>query len=99
MHRPTVGIVALLLLAASLGIYVWQPDEETYAAWMSAFLRVGLVMGALWLAHPQLAKLPRWFLAAALGVVVVGLLIARNARLLVIALVVLVVVARLRPRS
>ena len=99
MHRPTVGIIALSLLLLSLGLY-WQGVQAgDYAVWMSAFLRVGLVMAALWLAHPQLSRLPRWILGACIGGVFIALLAARNLRTLGLGLVVLIIAARLRPRT
>ena len=98
MHRPTIGLVAVLLLLLSLAIYLFAPEVESLTVWMSAFLRVGLVTGAFWLAQPQLSRLPRWFLAGVLGAVFIGLLAARSLRVLALAVIVLIVAARLRPK-
>ncbi|MGQ0848421.1 MAG: hypothetical protein ACT4OP_04780 [Actinomycetota bacterium] len=50
--RPVLGIVALAL--AGLGGWLWIEDDQATGG---IFLRVGLVLGALWLAAPSLRRL------------------------------------------
>jgi hypothetical protein len=97
MRRTLVGIIALalLLIAAVLALF---PGDETMA-WMSACLRVALVMVPLWLAWPQLARLHPWFILGGLAVMVLMLVLAKQPRILLMGLVIMVIVARLRPRS
>ena len=59
MRRHLLGLIALvsLLLAAVLSGYPPLADYQTVGA-MS--LRVGLVLGAVWLAWPDLHRLPAW---------------------------------------
>jgi hypothetical protein len=66
MHRPTLGAIALVLLAS--GVYMHLASSEAIG---SACLRVGAVMSILWFAHPQIRNVPGWLAAAS----VVGLLV------------------------
>lgn len=75
MNRTSLGFLALLLLAIG-GITVWNgPADANATGFAGGCIRVGIVLGALWLALPQLlqflAKTPKWLLVAGLiGVVV-----------------------------
>jgi hypothetical protein len=90
MHRPTIGLIAVVLLVVGMATYNQQ--DQTLP---SAALRVGLVMAILWFAYPQLASVPRWLaIVGVVGLVVV----ARWPRLLVFALPVAFVLWLLRPR-
>jgi hypothetical protein len=66
MSRHTLGVVALLLLVVGGFIAVQHPEGG--AAFSGACVRVGMVLGAAWLAWPQIASLwkktPRWLLIA-----------------------------------
>jgi hypothetical protein len=56
MHRPTLGIVALLLLLAGVvGLLI--SNSEGPEAWPWGCLRVSLLLSAVWLAHPHLKGL------------------------------------------
>ncbi len=55
MRRHLLGLIALTSLALAPLLY-WT----TYQAAGAMGLRIGLVMGALWLAWPDLHRLPRW---------------------------------------
>jgi hypothetical protein len=93
MHRQKIGLAALVLLAIALYCRVAQPQGGEYlegASW-----RVGAVLGALWLAYPQLSLLPRWLLATLLAAMVV---ISWRPKALLIVLPVLAALALLRPR-
>lgn len=94
MHRPTVGILALVLLTCAAACHVLKVSE----AIASPCWRVGLVMTMLWLALPELVRIRQkwlvWLLLAGL------LLIALRAiRLLPLVALFLVVYAIIRPRS
>jgi len=91
MHRPTIGVIAIVLLAA--GFLLRDPSQATLSA---ACLRVGMVMGLLWLAHPQLERLPLW--ATVVGVVL-ALAILRWPKLVVIVLPLALVLWLLKPRA
>jgi len=96
MHRPTVGIIALVLLAAAAVGLAFSPQDDPGGIW-AACLRVGLVVGALWLALPQLRRWPSWLgKAILLGAL---LLVAFKPKALVLAVGVYVVLIALRPRT
>lgn len=73
-NRWKVGLVSLLCLATSLGIYLVEPERT---AVLAAFLRVGTLLGAFWFAIPLLIRKPRflrwlpWYLLLGLLVVIV----------------------------
>jgi hypothetical protein len=98
MHRTTVGITAAVLLSAAAVFAFWQPSGwEGHQPMLSgACLRVGLVLGALWLAHPQLSRLPSWMfgVGAALAVVV-----ALRPKLILLAVPLVVVLWLVKPRA
>lgn len=76
MSRIKLGVVSLLLLA--LGVYLaFRGDSSSTLGGLSgACIKVGLVLGALWLALPQimafLAKTPAWLVTASVIGLIVG---------------------------
>lgn len=60
LRRWLVLITAVGLLAASVIVY-WIPgNSQASAQWLSGILaKVSIVLGALWLAFPQVARLQR----------------------------------------
>ena len=59
MRRHLLGLIALAAFAWSAIIYLYPP----WACYQTAGdmgLRVALVLGVLWLAWPDLHRLPRW---------------------------------------
>lgn len=99
ISRPLVGVLTLVCFAAALVIWLTNPAEEM---WLAGFVRVGLVMGALWLALPSRTRPAAWanvspgmFVLIIVGV----LLLPRYPRLLIPLFIVLLVVGFvLRPR-
>lgn len=74
MHRPTVAVVAVVLLLGGV-VLAWFPAAEGdpfLGSAQGACVRLGIVMGALWLALPQLERFPTWLSYVALAIVVVG---------------------------
>ena len=73
MRRHILGLIALASFAwaAILGCY---PPLASYQAAGAMGLRVGLVLGAFWLAWPDLHRLPRWvWYVLPIGVVALAL--------------------------
>ena len=58
MRRHLLGLIALASLALA-AVLCYSP-LATYQAAGAMGLRVGLVLGVLWLAWPDLHRLPRW---------------------------------------
>ena len=68
MNRKLLGLIALLLLAVG-GIVAWQgPAGGSAAGFAGPCVKAGLVLGALWLALPQITRfftsVPRWLIVA-----------------------------------
>jgi hypothetical protein len=91
MRRHIIGILALLLLAFGL----WQlfADRSSSALEFvgNSSIRIGLVLGALWLAFPSVKRLarfieslPTWFFYSSLGALFAAGLIRHPAAVLLI---------------
>lgn len=105
MHRPTVGIIALVLIAIGGAGQLWPLSGGQSQPWTIACLRVGMVMGVLWLALPQTRTLknPIWLVTLFVAALVVALrpkliLVALQPKLILAALIALILIAILRPR-
>jgi hypothetical protein len=86
MHRPTVGIIALLLFAGAVYFWLFPPRHGGFETGLhAAFIRLTMVMGALWLAHPQLRRVP-WWVTIGLFLLAAGALLAvlRQPRMLLL---------------
>lgn len=81
MHRPSLGIISLVLLVGGTALLVRPLNGDTYLGAIS--LRSGLVLGALWLALPNLRRIPRRVLY---GIAVLAIVIIVRPRLIVFAL-------------
>lgn len=95
MLRAKVGVLAILLLTATVVLWLgpWQGDQVTL--WMAACRRVGLVLACLWLAMPELQRLSPWYAVTAVGVLIV---LVRFPKFFVVAAIVGALVLLLRPR-
>lgn len=96
MHRPTVGIIAILLLATWAALWIWPLTWSGNHALQGACLRVGIVMGAIWIAQPQLQRVPGWMVT--LGTIM-AIFVALQPRRLVVFVPLLIVFYFLRPRK
>jgi len=98
IRRHALGIIALVLLAAAAGLLSGLApglDENLADMYGNMCLRIGMTLGAAWLAFPQIMALtawcsPRLLLTLALGLVVV--VVRPKAFPLIVLLVALVVV-------
>lgn len=54
MRRNSLGIAAVLLLAVGMIATVRGPEDGSARGFAGGCIRVGLVLGALWLAWPQI---------------------------------------------
>lgn len=93
VRRHALGIIALVLLTAAGGLLLGLTpglDPNLAAMYGSMCLRIGMTLGAAWLAFPQIMALtawcsPRLLLTLAIGLVVV--VVRPKAFLLIAALV------------
>lgn len=95
MNRNLVGVIALTLMIGAGVVWLLKPDQ--YLMWLSALLRVGIVMSLLWLALPEFQRFPNWMLKVGLGIVLV-IASVRSPRALALAIGVLLLFAFLKPR-
>lgn len=96
MRRHILGILAIGLVAAGLSLLLLYETRENQAA-AGFCIRVGLVLGAFWLAWPQLQVLlvrwPPWLLGClALG----GLVILAQPKLILYVGALLAIIAALQ---
>jgi hypothetical protein len=59
VRRHVLGLIALGFMACAAVIF-FSPPLALYQAAAGIGLRVGMLLGVLWLAWPDLHKLPRW---------------------------------------
>ena len=94
--RSQIGIIAIVTLSASAAILLFAEDQAYYGPAQAALLRIGLVMGAVWIGYPQISKLPIWL--ATIGIVsVLSILLFKKAAIVVIPLLILIWLLRPRP--
>ncbi len=98
-RRLILGLISIALLATGAILYFIQPASQGLDVFGAACVRVGVAMSALWLAYPDLQRIPVWMSGALLVVVAI---VAVNpklfSRLIVVVLVVYLAFWMLRPR-
>ena len=82
MRRNILGICAIILLSGAVYFWIWPPSSEALTGLHAACTRVGSVCGVLWLAYPDLARLPAWIGSV---LTVAALLVAYRPRWAIIA--------------
>lgn len=98
--RSLVGGIALVCLASAAGLWIFSASPEQNPL-LAAVTRVGIVMGALWLALPRSGESIVWGRTALLVLPALVLLALNGRRLLYllpVAIVVALALAFLRPR-
>ena len=92
----TDPVRSLSFYSASI-LWIWKPMGEHNDVWLSGCLRVGPVMAALWLALPQLDRIPNWLTKA--GVLLVLFLATAQGkfRIVIVALAAYLIVITVRP--
>lgn len=98
-RRHAIGLIALVLLATG-GILHWRTNGSSGAMHdlRAACLRIGPLMAAIWLAYPQLRRVPVW-LWYTLPVVVLALALRPKWLLVLVPLIAVVAIfmPRVRP--
>jgi hypothetical protein len=79
MQRTAVGICGVIIFLGGVLLYFFGPNEDAYAMAAASGVRVGLVLGAIWLAYPQLARVPWWIVRVGLAAVLVVAALPRPA--------------------
>ena len=93
MQRHALGIIALVSLVLGVaGILYYGTNDSQTSLMASMCMRIGLVIGALWLALPQFKRmsggLPTW--AAGIVVLCLAIVIARPRTIVVLGPILLV---------
>jgi len=70
-RRHAMGIIAAVLLALGLAFWVWPPTGGGGEFLHGSLIKSGLVLGAAWLAFPQLDRMPGWLFVTVVGVLLV----------------------------
>ena len=94
MRRTAFGIIAALLLCiAAFLLFKYGNSEGRETMIASICLRAGLVLGAVWLAYPQVVRISRTFSPTLAAIVLLGILLlvfVRNKYVLLVIVPVLI---------
>ena len=60
VNRKLVGLISLVCLLTSAGLYLVYGSDESWEMWRAGFMRVGLLMGAFWQALPTRDRDAAW---------------------------------------
>ncbi len=99
MHRPTLGLIALAALTTAGALWIWPLPWHGNQTLQGMCIRIGLVLGALWLALPQLCRLPLWLIQAGTGAAVLTAWRPRLAWLTVPLMLAILVLRRKKSHS
>jgi len=103
ISRTKVGLLCIACLATAFAIFAFAPTNDDWPIWQGAFTRVGLVLGALWLALPSKTRQAAWANVSPstfFGLIFVIVLWARYPRFVTPLIIVIAVIGYfLRPRD
>jgi hypothetical protein len=60
MRRTAIGVCGLAFFVSGVLLYLFGPNQDSYAMAAGSGVRIGLVLGAIWLSYPQLSHVPWW---------------------------------------
>jgi len=88
LRRAALGVCSILLFLAG-GLVFWLGSEDTAQTVAPVFLRMAMVMGAIWLALPELQGLSRSISGKGSVLIGIGLVLASISKASVLPLTVL----------
>ena len=95
MRRIAIGIIAIVLFVGAAYFHARPPEGAFWTQLEAACWRVGALMAVIWLAYPEVARLPAW----ALGMVpILGLVLALRPKYLLLAVPIVIAMAILKPK-
>lgn len=97
-RRHAVGGLAIVFLAAGIGLWLFPIHGAGYEQAWSIGLRIGVVLGLYWLAYPEIQRLPGW-LWLVVPLVLLAVVIRPLRWLLLLLLPLAILLALLRPRE
>ncbi len=95
MRRILVGIIAILLLVGAVYFHLFPPAGAFWTQLEAACWRVGALMAVIWLAYPEVARLPGWLVGT---VPVLAVILAFRPKLFLVAVPVVIALAILKPK-
>ena len=96
MRRHLAGLISLTLLLVGGFLYFWPPEWENSAPLAASCIRIGAVLAAIWLAYPELNRLPGWLAPVCTATAIA---IAVRPRLAIFIIPLAIVLLILRPRK
>ncbi|MBN2292547.1 MAG: hypothetical protein JXM70_08990 [Pirellulales bacterium] len=96
MRRHAIGIIALVLLAVAVVLWLWPNEGNTMLGLEAACWRVGALMSMLWVAYTDVQRIPAWLLGIIPPLIV---LLAWRPRLFLIVAPIILAIAVIRPRN
>ncbi len=94
MRRHLIGVIAVVLLSGVVWFQIWPPTDATSEGLQAACWRVGALMTVLWLAYPEVVRLPAWLVGT---IPVLGVILALRPKWLVVAIPIVIALAILKP--
>lgn len=68
MQRIALGLIALICLVVGGALYGFYYEHDSFIGFGGLLLRLGMLFALIWLAWPDLAKIPFWLVGAVLGI-------------------------------
>lgn len=97
IRRIMAGVIsAACLTTAAVGYLLWLDDPP---GWAAMAFRCGVVFSSLWLAWPQIDRLPRWAAWVTVGVAIAAVFLVRRPHYLILVIVALLAALWLRPKA
>ncbi|MCC9604456.1 hypothetical protein LOC68_27950 [Blastopirellula sp. JC732] len=97
--RTKIGIVAIVCCVIGAALFLVDAPTTSLEHFQGAMIKVGGVFAVLWLAYPQITKLPVW-LSLAIVLVAITTAVASSVwkKAALVAIPILIVLWMLRPR-
>ena len=96
MRRHAIGVIAIVLLLGAGALWIWPLETTWYVPLQSACSRLGPCMAVLWLAYPEVKRLPAWLLPTIPLLIVI---LAVKPKLFLIALPIVILMLIIRPKG
>ncbi len=96
MRRHAIGIIAIVLLLGAGALWIWPLEGTWYLPLKSACTRLGPCMAVLWLAYPEVKRLPAWLLPTIPLLIVI---LAVKPKWFLIALPIVILMVIIRPKG
>jgi hypothetical protein len=96
VRRHAIGIIAIVLLLGAVALWIWPLENDWYVPLKAACSRLGPCMAVLWIAYPEVKRLPAWLLPTIPLLIVI---LAVKPKLFLIALPIVILMLIIRPKG